>query len=50
MKYSDLFTSLHEEAREPKQYHLIWSENHEHASRFHRQRHSPTGEARLAGI
>jgi len=31
MKYRDLFTPSHGEAREPKQQCLIWSENHEHA-------------------
>ena len=31
MKYRDLFIPPHEEAREPKQQCLIWSENHEHA-------------------
>ena len=31
MKYRDLFTPLHEEARELKQQCLIWSVNHEHA-------------------
>ena len=31
MKYSDLFTSPHGEAWQPKQQCLIWSENHEHA-------------------
>lgn len=31
MKYRDLRTPLHEEARELKQRCLIWSANHEHA-------------------
>ncbi len=31
MKYRDLFTPPHGEAREPKRQCLIWSENHEHA-------------------
>ena len=31
MKYKDLFTPPHREAREPKRQCLIWSENHEHA-------------------
>ena len=31
MKYRDLFTPPHGEAREPKQQCLIWSANHEHA-------------------
>ena len=31
MKYRDLFTPPHEEARELKRQCLIWSANHEHA-------------------